>query len=605
MLASSLAGEVITLTSGDRVSGTLKSCDDEVCIVAGKRIPIEQILRIDFGVSAVTAPSCAECAILVDGSVRRGKFGGLNVGYVWIADDEIARDRVAAIVLGVLSPAGATPSTDAATESEPPPPVPEKQEEEPEQPAPPPPNPSPAAPRSQPSSGGSRGGQPALWTGTIQARLGGTVSRCSLETNVLLTVRLRENVVPMTVLSGKNIGTVTYLHPEGSVVRNEFVSTCPLVTCSGSGTATLTEPVDSRGSGSAIYRKRFEGEMQPLYGFELEPNTAIYLLSFQPPKPPTYPVTCRASTGAHTEDHSYLIPVVGRAANMPLLPGGDPEQRFVEEGKMIGGYTSVVADQELVVSWAICREGVQCPQPPPVGMGTSPSAKTCDDGPQQDLAQACREGVVSMLADLQPINAEYTRLMMTAQGFRGDYVAAVGQCAAWKIAEKALETALGKYSGQLGAAGETADRVHDLFKDMIKMEFGGLGIDPLSFVEDEMVRNGLQNVNKVIKTMQDANRIAELLTMDQIGLMETALAECTGAITPELHLSAEKHLQFLRQATQLYREQVAPRQNDIRAQLLKCLDSDYKAWVACRAAAECRGSSAETCGIDPHEIFER
>lgn len=57
-------------------------------------------------------------------------------------------------------------------------------------------------------------------------------------------------------------------------------------------------------------------------------------------------------------------------------------------------------------------------------------------------------------------------------------------------------------------------------------------------------------------------------------------------------------------AARFYKSRVAPKQNQIETKMLECLDKDHKAWLACRSAAECRGISAETCGIDPVAAFE-
>ena len=99
--AAALHGDVLVLADGSRISGRLTYCDEQICSIDKRRIALDQIARIDLGEDS--NPSLAPrgaTVILHDGTSRRERFTGLNLGYVFVDEEEIGRKLVAAIFPG-------------------------------------------------------------------------------------------------------------------------------------------------------------------------------------------------------------------------------------------------------------------------------------------------------------------------------------------------------------------------------------------------------------------------------------------------------------------------------------------------------------------------
>ena len=101
-----LSGDVLLLKDGSRVSGHLTFCDEETCIVDKKPIPVEQIAQIGLGASPKLPTARRGGNIfLTDGTLRPGRFTGLNLGYVYVDDEEVERELVAYLIPGSAAPA--------------------------------------------------------------------------------------------------------------------------------------------------------------------------------------------------------------------------------------------------------------------------------------------------------------------------------------------------------------------------------------------------------------------------------------------------------------------------------------------------------------------
>ena len=80
-----------------------------------------------------------------------------------------------------------------------------------------------------------------------------------------------------------------------------------------------------------------------------------------------------------------------------------------------------------------------------------------------------------------------------------------------------------------------------------------------------------------------------------------ALARHAGFHRSATHLNAENYIRYTREAAQYFKSEVAPLQARVDKKLEECVKKDYEAWQACRAAAECRGDSPDSCGKNPQE----
>ena len=131
LLARIAAADAVVLRDGSRLSGTVTMCDEEGCSIAGKRVMVEEIARIELVEGKeIPASAGAGSVVLANGTVRHGTFTALNLGYVWIGEEEIERSEVAAVVLlatpmalptpppaGAQQPLAELPSVVAAAEA--------------------------------------------------------------------------------------------------------------------------------------------------------------------------------------------------------------------------------------------------------------------------------------------------------------------------------------------------------------------------------------------------------------------------------------------------------------------------------------------------------
>ena len=99
-----IRADVVVLRDGSERSGTVELCDEETCRVSSSRIPIAEIRAIHFGSTKLEGTRFATGAILLDGSSRKGRVTFVNRGVVEIDGEEIARNRVAAVVFTALVP---------------------------------------------------------------------------------------------------------------------------------------------------------------------------------------------------------------------------------------------------------------------------------------------------------------------------------------------------------------------------------------------------------------------------------------------------------------------------------------------------------------------
>lgn len=603
---------VINLEGASR-RGVLSSCNAASCSLDGAVIPLSDIRWLGLRADSTTPPAASdEDLIFVDGQQAvPARLSALDGQTVQTTRGAFPRDDVTWIRLA--APLTGTPSggmTNAPSPQQPP--------EEPPAPAPgPPPTPPPAPPPTPPGTPPSNAPAPpprgsdgaprrgALWIGTMDGRGWGTSSGTFSEILISIQARLREYISPLAIVRDgrlKTLGTMTQLEPEGTVVRNVFRCRGPYITCSGEGTTTVSIALGEPGVGhpSWIIAKEREGSLQETYGYDIPQGSAFYMIGIDASRA-TFQIESRSGETSRSES-GFLAWMAGRHPLVDPPAGGDREIRYVQDGKMIGSYTASGggAFPQISMSWAICREDVTCPAPPPLpDGGTPPTPPLCSEGPQLDFAKLCRDDLARLLAQLFPRLAEYERRQKTADQFWPDFKWAAAQCAAWNIAEVALGAALGAAAADLGAAGANAQKVRELLNAMIEGDYGGLVLDTDLWEENEEFQKALEKTTSFLDYLDKAGSVAGLLANDVSGFQAAIVDSCAGAVTPELHRKAELFVELSRDAAAYYKENVAVTQNNIRTRTLECLEKDHKAWQACRDAAACRNEPLDLCGPDP------
>ena len=599
---AALHGDLLLLEDGSRVSGTLRVCDEETCSIDKRRIPLDRIVQIVLGNNAkLSVTRKIANVVMTDGTLRTGRFTGLNAGYVYVDDEEIERELVALIFPREVSPeqeAGPPPEPPPEPPPGPPPgpqyrPDPPSQQPPPAepsptpQPVPPPPTPppppthSPAAPSSTLTPG-------RLWTGTMSSRLWGTVDGVFSEVQVHVDVRLREYVAPMidpTTRSLKPVGTLTTFGSEGSVMRESVRCSGSGISCSGQGSITITGgPGDVRNSG-AIYRMTSSVSAVPVHGFEIPEGKALYLLGIGPRDNPTFDVTWRTDvTSIAPQGFSPLV-----AGRVPIVQPGelsDLEYRYLEGGMMRGSFNRTLSGgKQYSMSWSVCPEGTACPPAPPLPEGDSAPDDPCARaGQQAALRDTCRAQLDSMLDSLGPALAEYNALMASAEANRQAFQDAQTYCALYDTAKQVLEAIL---SGGAGPAAEAARALVYLRDVIAKVQSGDLG----SMLYPSEVQKFLGDYGK-------AKEVWFELTADEVSKMRRDLGACSGKMPADTFLGAQKFVEDLAAAKRVWNDRVAPGMNDLRSKGLECANADHAAWRACIEDAECRGVPPD-CGPEP------
>jgi len=328
--------DLLILRDGSRRTGQLQACVAEVCRFNGGNLPRTEIAWIRFQGSdsppQVSEPA-RDAVFLADGSAHPGHVVGISLGEVAMEEGGFPRPSVAWVWFAGPFPSGGT-----------------------EAPPPPPPPPPPEG-----------GGEGALWTGTITGRYWGTRDGVFSELNVSVAARLREvrrsDLLLPPARPGdavKTIGSVITLEPQGTTVTVRFHSSGPYLSCSGTGSTTITA---SFGEGRflhphVIYQKTVDVDATRVLGFDVPlARGALYQLGINTPERFTY--TC--TSGGHTSqsESGYMIPAQGKT---PLLPAGplvDPEQRFLKDGgtRMEGSYTTTAegAFEQVEALWNLTR----------------------------------------------------------------------------------------------------------------------------------------------------------------------------------------------------------------------------------------------------------
>lgn len=531
--------DVLIGTSGEMRSGSITSCSAASCVFDGETVPLDGTRWIGLKQEGKLPPvsgSGESFIVLEDQRVgarlfsldadtartTRGTFPRRAIHWIHIAPAASASDDPGQ---GGTAQPPPGPEPNVPVPPPPPPPAPATVPQQPQPPSAPAPAPVPAS--ATPGGGPeTRGG---LWIGTIVGRLFGTDGRGSIDLMAMVAARLREYTLPMMSLSGnrmKTVGTVSYLRSERSVIRNTYVMQGPGVYCSGEGHMVATWSPEAA-MPSVILDKRSPGETASLYGVEVPTGKALYWAGVPavteqvPEREQEYEVVCRPG-GAYRMGYFPLM--AGRPPIGPNRGIEDPEYRYADGGKLIGGYTipnvwwqlPVTGSDfplTLTVSWAICREGVQCPQPQPVGEGSSQAPRRDPrDKPDCTRLQSLR----NLMRELSDLSQQYHNALNEANRQRAAASDAIwganGSLAKYftsmlKLASQglqksaqALKDAIGYSTTLMGMSGEGT--IGDVNKAVKQMGYGPQDL-LLSAAEKQGVKAAVERANTYLAQTGD------------------------------------------------------------------------------------------------------
>lgn len=376
--------DLLILRDGAVLQGTLTTCSAASCTLDGRLTPFADIEWVGLAREDLIPPSSSVDEVhKVDGTIVPGRLSGINATRVSTTQGGVARAETAWV--HVLPPAPRPTNQPGSFGAPPQPPTTPQPPVQPPPPPPPPPRTSPQPPSTggtpasggtaAPSGNGRRGG---LWTGVAKSRLQMKPDVGFIQLDAEASVRMRERIFPLMyppAVAAKKIGTFIRLEHEGTVLRDSFRSSGPGSRCRGEGSVTLNWP---DGSCSSIYDKDADVDTTPGLLFDV-PRGGLYQVCIDKQDIEQYNVTCQSADGTDIEPKTFSPMLLGRH---PLLTSmidfgvGDPQVRLFSNGpgKMQGTYTIPVdvidGTGTLSVSWSICREGVQCSDPPPFPDGT-------------------------------------------------------------------------------------------------------------------------------------------------------------------------------------------------------------------------------------------
>jgi hypothetical protein len=473
--------DVLVRRDGAVRTGALQGCAAGACTMSGVATTRGELVWIGLGVSpeAIVSPAAPQdgardMAQFADGSSRVTPLVGVGANDVVLGAGAFPRAEIAWVY---LAPPASEPADGPIYRPSPP-----SAPGFPQGPAPPstPPSSEPPSDRTPPQppagSSGERGG---LWTGTITARAFGHADEIYSDWNATIDVRLREYLSPLHcwkpgALRAPRVGTLIRLLPEGSIVTNSFRCSSPYVSCSGSGSVTVTvaEGESDITQPAAIYLKTSDVDTSECLGLDMPLGGGEYFLAVGTRSADTFPVTWVSSSGTSTEPSSFLSPVAGWSRLLPFTDCADHVVRTLEGGGgvMRGSYTGPCSGccPTLTMSWSVCREGASCPPPPalPPADDEEEPPSDCDetrgDRAQLDLKM---NQLKALLQSLKGAREEHLRMAQQAAQWEGDYEFAMRQCNLWSAARflvgmlatgggSALNPVLGRGTGFTGPVTE-------------------------------------------------------------------------------------------------------------------------------------------------------
>ena len=409
--------DVLITRDGTQSSGTVSRCTAASCEFESRTVSRESIRWLGLSQRGSAPPPppaedtiflaakpavAARLTALDDKTLRstRGSFPRSDVTWIYVAD--VKRDGERPEYEVNDDQPEEPPSTTAAPDLPVKPPPPKK--------TPPPPSVTPATPPANCKSG-------PLWTGIIQAHASGVKNGERADMTTKTRVTMREIICPAFMPGTsplRKIGTLSTFDPTGTVIEQKFTMNGPDISCSGSASEQANPAVRSH----VLYRNdSADSSTATTFGFDVPKGRAFYSLGVFMGTGSGIEIVCRS--GGVTNSYSTPVgaaPIIGRKPPLAAGPFEDPEVRYLDGGKMIGSAKAgapVNSQFDTVsFSWAICPEGVQCPQPRPLEDGNA--------GPPPP-----RPGSSDPCGDLQRYIGEMKQLADAYKAFQRDYKDAV------------------------------------------------------------------------------------------------------------------------------------------------------------------------------------
>lgn len=375
--------------------------------------------------------------------------------------------------------------------------------------------------------------------GVIQARLQGTVDGFTSRLDVDVRVRLRERIFPLNYPGAlKAIGTYIRLDHEGTVLRNRSRSSGPGTSCRGEGAVTVSAP-DAMVC-SAIWIKDADVDTTPGFKFNV-PRGGSYEVCVDTRSSTSYDVTCQTGDGPHIQPTNFFPPTLGRNPAMPpslFADVRDPQVRQFDSGpgKMQGAYSvsAVGAYTKMDVSWSICREGVQCSDPPPLpgtgGGGPDPGGRTADAKDKDDCLTLGRliDGMRALREAYEAFEASFVEAERNRDQARDSIYGFQGSLAQFftSLGSLASEALIGTYGDVVGLIGATIALGQDpgddnLAQGIIALADADVGFSPAAH---EGVLNAIRKADAALEAT-DLDSIALRTYAEELAKSEAALAK--------------------------------------------------------------------------------
>ncbi len=604
------AGDLLILRSGEVVKGALQSCVSENCYLGSKSFERGTIAWIGLHTDLAHPPVLEEMSRdevrLHDGTVHHGQLVGVSQGEVVTEEDSFDRVNVAWIHLA--PPARPGPGDLPAKETPPEPPSPKSPPPPPSSSPPPlpqPPSSPPPQPPGPPAGGGNPGEKGALWLGKVHERFTETGDAGTSRWDIQAQVSLRESRFPLhDRRNGNRIGTfIRFLH-EGTTVHEDFKMTVPGAGSShGEGTRALTTTPDE-GGGSALYLKSVDFDTTPAIGFDVPREGGRYVGDI-PAGGEKYEVKGWFNGGSTSQLVGYMPVVFGRPpTGVPgFLWNVDPQLRSLAGDGIMSGSFSIhhqegTGQKVLSVSWAICRQGIQCSEPPDEG---PPAKDPCPSTANADgLAQTNRDQRDQKLQELSAAAKRYLEALHEAQSHYDDFQRTVKACLIQSFVTKVLIAMLAP-EAEAAEEAEAGEQVWQWLEENGLLPPNGLQLiakeaEKLTSGEDPGVVFTPEVVQNLLETGNAMARVEGLFAGADAAQMESSLEGCEGAIgvSAETKLSADKCVEGFKEAAAAG-EGVSKLTNEIGN-----LDNDYpnlqfNAWADCVRRARCTGDPESDC----------
>ena len=573
-----IAQDALVLRDGNRRQGRLSACTDSGCQLDSAAVPLPAIAWIGLGVGGAAPPPAAALdgdaeAWLRNGERRRGRFVGVSLGVVALDETSLERDEVAWVQLARLEPSAPQEEPVRAGErSGGGPPAPPAAAPPASPPLPPPPAPPDVPPFGSPGAGPGTPG--ATWRGTILGRYVVEDPGFSYQINVFSAeLRGRERIYPL-VVDGSTVWEQVLIQPEEISIADTYRSTeffAGGASCQGTGRQA--------GNPSAAFgwigRKRANIDLTPYLGYDLPPDTGLYLLTLHPAFGSSYPVSCASPSVSWSRDESVPGVWIGKTLDNPFVGTAltDPEPRYSAGGRMFGSYETSLSGYRSAVSWSFCREGEECPPPAPLPTVGPPEAEDpCGDlAAERALADVLWQQREAYTRDLE---AEWNALKEAHGAMLDDFEAYKAMIDACAIADIVTET----MESSSGWGGEFVEFVTKILSGDLSWVVGDEFWGPLAErAWDAFPRHA-----------------------DWAANMRARLDACNAPLPADLRRAAARFVDNWERVRQLM-PTVQEKLNRVRDKDLRYWEQWNRFYRVCLEWAECKGAPPTSCPQPPEQ----